>query len=119
VFAELVQSMFDVDKMLYFVAPEWWMPRQVRNKFWIFSQDPNAHQSIGLDSSNNGDFDRSTTVDWGGADRWSSYYVTEDSAPARLGSSLGWLLQLDGDNLRNAFLNAPWVKSGGSDPCRP
>ena len=111
VFAELVQSMFDVDKMLYFVAPEWWMPRQVRNKFWIFSQDPNAHQSIGLDSSNNGDFDRSTTVDWGGADRWSSYYVTEDSAPARLGSSLGWLLQLDGDNLRNAFLNAPWVKA--------
>ena len=22
-----------------------------------------------------------------------------------------WLLQLDGDNLRNAFLNAPWVKA--------
>src|SRR5581483_10540979 len=30
---------------------------------------------------------------------------------AKLGSSLGWLLQLDGDNLRNAFLNAPWVKA--------
>jgi hypothetical protein len=29
----------------------------------------------------------------------------------QLGSSLGWLLQLDGDNLRNAFLNAPWVKA--------
>lgn len=28
-----------------------------------------------------------------------------------LGSSLGWLLQLDGDNSRNAFLNAPWVKA--------
>jgi hypothetical protein len=28
-----------------------------------------------------------------------------------MGSSLGWLLQLDGDNLRNAFLNAPWVKA--------
>jgi hypothetical protein len=24
---------------------------------------------------------------------------------------LGWLLQLDGDDLRNAFLNAPWVKA--------
>ena len=37
--------------------------------------------------------------------------ITEDSAPARLGSSLGWLIQLDGDNLRNAFFNAPWVKA--------
>ena len=26
-------------------------------------------------------------------------------------SSLGWLMQLDGDNMRNAFLNAPWVKA--------
>ena len=40
-----------------------------------------------------------------------SYFITEDSEPARLGSSLGWLLQLDGDNMRNAFLNAPWVKA--------
>jgi hypothetical protein len=37
--------------------------------------------------------------------------ITDDSEPARLGSSLGWLLQLDGDNMRNAFLNAPWVKA--------
>src|SRR5437016_10926290 len=34
-----------------------------------------------------------------------------DGAPAKLRSSLGWLLQLDGDNLRNAFLNSPWVKA--------
>jgi hypothetical protein len=40
-----------------------------------------------------------------------NYYITEDSIPAKQGSSLGWLLQLDGDNLRNAFLNAPWVKA--------
>ena len=40
-----------------------------------------------------------------------NYRITEDSATAKLGSSLGWLLQLDGDNLRNAFLNAPWVKA--------
>lgn len=39
-----------------------------------------------------------------------NYKITEDSTLAKLGSSLGWLLQLDGDNLRNAFLNAPWVK---------
>jgi len=52
-------------------------------------------------------------VGWGGVDdsNRDNYYITEDSAPARLGSSLGWLLQLDGDNLRNAFLNAPWVKA--------
>ena len=50
---------------------------------------------------------------WGGVDdpKRDNYYITEDSNPARLGSSLGWLLQLDGDNMRNAFLNAPWVKA--------
>jgi hypothetical protein len=55
----------------------------------------------------------SSTVGWGGindAER-DNYYITEDSEPAKLGSSLGWLLQLDGDNMRNAFLNAPWVKA--------
>jgi hypothetical protein len=40
-----------------------------------------------------------------------SYFITDESEPARFGSSLGWLLQLDGDNMRNAFLNAPWVKA--------
>jgi hypothetical protein len=50
-------------------------------------------------------------VTWGGEDRADNYYITEDSLPAKMGSSLGWLLQLDGDNLRNAFLNAPWVKA--------
>jgi hypothetical protein len=55
----------------------------------------------------------SSTVGWGGindANR-DNYYITEQSDPAKLGSSLGWLLQLDGDNMRNAFLNAPWVKA--------
>ena len=55
----------------------------------------------------------SDTVTWGGTaeNRVDNYYITEESIPAKLGSSLGWLLQLDGDNLRNAFLNAPWVKA--------
>ena len=43
--------------------------------------------------------------------RQDNYLITEKSATAPMGSSLGWLLQLDGDNLRNAFLNAPWVKA--------
>jgi len=52
-------------------------------------------------------------IGWGGikGQREDNYYITEDSDRAKLGSSLGWLLQLDGDNLRNAFLNAPWVKA--------
>jgi len=31
VVSELVRSIFDVDKMLYFVAPEWWLPRLHRS----------------------------------------------------------------------------------------
>jgi hypothetical protein len=50
-------------------------------------------------------------IGWGGEGRTDNYLITENSTVARLGSSLGWLLQLDGDNLRNAFLNAPWVKA--------
>ena len=53
------------------------------------------------------------TAHWGGARELNrdNYFITEDSRPARLGASLGWLLQLDGDDLRNAFLNSPWVKA--------
>lgn len=101
-FAELVQSMFDIDKMLYFVAPEWWMPR-----------NRSASQDIFRPDANQSEFATYSAVSWGGGRglRDDNYYVTEDSAPARLGSSLGWIIQLDGDNLRNAFLNAPWVKA--------
>jgi hypothetical protein len=55
----------------------------------------------------------SNTAGWGDIDdtRRDNYYITEDSTPAKFGSSLGWLIQLDGDNRRNAFLNAPWVKA--------
>jgi len=54
-----------------------------------------------------------TTANWGGARELNrdNYFITEDSRSARLGSSLGWLLQLDGDDLLNAFLNSPWVKA--------
>jgi hypothetical protein len=52
-------------------------------------------------------------IDWGGAGEAGrdNYYITEKSDPAKLGSSLGWLIQLDGDDLRNAMLNSPWVKA--------
>ncbi|MFJ8209358.1 hypothetical protein [Streptomyces sp. NPDC096033] len=103
VMAELVQTFFDVDRMLYFVAPEWWVPNKLAVK-----------ENLGFDGSGTTEkeFEKSSVVGWGGtSNTGEDYYITADSRPARLGSSLGWLLQLDGDSLRNAFLNAPWVKA--------
>lgn len=145
VVAELLNTIFDVEKMLYFVAPEWWRPRLHRSHQalgGIRTPAPGAgvaaSNGAAADTHESGtiyeslleaagktlikgigpvDEDASITsldtVAWGGANgqRPDSYYVTEESATAKLGSSLGWLLQLDGDNLRNAFLNAPWVKA--------
>jgi hypothetical protein len=39
-----------------------------------------------------------------------AYEITAESEPAPLGSSLGWLMQLDGDDRRNEFLNSPWAR---------
>jgi hypothetical protein len=39
-----------------------------------------------------------------------SYAITNESEPAPMGASLGWLLQLDGDTRRNEFLNSPWAR---------
>ena len=38
------------------------------------------------------------------------YEITDESQPAAFGSSLGWVLQMDGDRRRNEFLNSPWVR---------
>lgn len=100
VLSELINSIFDIDKMLYFVAPEWWKPRK-HNKLSISDSDITVTNSI------NG-----SVVNWAGQqNRPDNYFITDKSEVAPLGSSLGWLLQLDGDDLRNAFLNAPWVKA--------
>jgi hypothetical protein len=96
--SELVNSIFDIDKMLYFVAPEWWKPRR------------HYHQYLGA-QDNYSTFTGNLTS-WSDLEvRPDNYYITERSQAARMGSSLGWLLQLDGDDLRSAFLNAPWVKA--------
>ncbi len=135
VVAELINSIFDVEKMLYFVAPEWWRPRlhRSRQQLGVRPEQPTlptfplpiADRTAGVlarglikrldrpaPTAGRGIVD-ANTVGWGGIDEAErdNYYITENSAPARLGSSLGWLLQLDGDNMRNAFLNAPWVKA--------
>jgi hypothetical protein len=132
VVSELINSIFDVEKMLYFVAPEWWRPRLYRSRQQL-QETPALSNNPPVDG---GEFSKvlqkglmtkmntaelnsksnlmsASTVGWGGindANR-DNYYITESSEPAKLGSSLGWLLQLDGDNMRNAFLNAPWVKA--------
>lgn len=140
--SELVRSIFDVDRMLYFVAPEWWAPR-LHHSSQFLGDAPGE----GSDAGPRVDFGEIAGVSatmarrvsrwvrgaspvsaiprrvkgmpveadahWGGARELNrdNYFITEDSHPARLGSSLGWLLQLDGDDLRNAFLNSPWVKA--------
>jgi hypothetical protein len=120
VVSELLNSIFDIDKMLYFVAPEWWRPR-LHQSHQALGKPPAAAGKITgavvsqLNKAHSEDtsIPATSVVSWGGvgANRADNYYITEDSAPAKLGSSLGWLLQLDGDNMRNAFLNAPWVKA--------
>jgi hypothetical protein len=111
--SEVLNRMFDLEKMLYFVAPEWWKPR-ARS-----AQTMGAETAV-LDAAGNvvkqevsAAIPERGIVSWGGGAEAGrpNYFITETSAIAKLGSSLGWLLQLDGDSMRNAFLNAPWVKA--------
>ena len=132
VLSELINSIFDVDKMLYFVAPEWWRPRLHRSRQQLDEKPPKRADPWRLAGQRDSVLDRgllrraenaglkgatgamgASSVGWGGTDdpMRDNYYITDESEPAPLGSSLGWLLQLDGDNMRNAFLNAPWVKA--------
>jgi hypothetical protein len=97
VLSELINSIFDIEKMLYFVAPEWWKPR-MRAKLVL------GGQTIPATMDGN-------VIRWADDTAHEKYYITDESQPARLGASLGWLMQLDGDDLRNTFLNAPWVKA--------
>ena len=128
VLSELIKSIFDIDKMLYFVAPEWWKARKHYHQSILPSTKGAAGNGrvnpmaakINLQiplikhiSPNPIPTELQTSVtNWSGQEsREDNYYITEESNPAPLGSSLGWLLQLDGDNHRNSFLNSPWVKA--------
>ncbi|RWB30461.1 MAG: peptidoglycan-binding protein [Mesorhizobium sp.] len=98
IYATVLNAIFDVDRMLYFVAPEWWKPRQ--------------HSSLAIGGGSQYSFGPDKIVSWSDSQaRHDNYLITGKSEPARLGSSLGWLLQLDGDDMRNRFLNAPWVRA--------
>lgn len=101
VYATVLNAIFDIDAMLYFVAPEWWKPRK-RAALSFGSNPDGSGSTIGTRH----------IVGWSDSiDRDDNYYITSKSNTARLGSSLGWLLQLDGDDNRNRFLNAPWVRA--------
>jgi hypothetical protein len=108
--SELIRASFDVDRMLYFVAPEWWRPRargteSVRGNWGTPLDKPEETPVETLAADN--------LIGWGGVSNAArmGYPITERSEPAPMGASLGWLLQLDGDRHRNAFLNTPWVKA--------
>lgn len=144
--SELLNAIFDIDKMLYFVAPEYWRPRMhashqvlgrqgsgaasgpssapspaVASGLGLAQRHATATLSRALRSVVRPSFvlqeprtaiDREHLTTWGGSQgRRDNYLITEESNPAPMGASLGWLLQLDGDERRNAFLNAPWVKA--------
>lgn len=96
VYSTVLNSIFDIDKMLYFVAPEWWKPRRHYSQYFGDSAISMGEAEVGWSDN-----------EW----RIDNYYITAKSEPARLGSSLGWILQLDGDDNRNRFLNAPWVRA--------
>ena len=108
--AELVQTYFDVDAMLYFVAPDWWNPRKRGNRgaltMPLVADPAKPKEAVPLGDSSLVRFDSETANR-----RDDNYLITENSDPAALGSSIGWILQLDGDQHRNAFLNAAWVKA--------
>ena len=105
--SEMIRYLFDVDAMLYFVAPDWWRPRA--QALVSKNNQGEIQPTIIADSalSNRSGIGRIPPI---GSYR-PNYLITEETTPAPQGASLGWLIQLDGDLHRNAFLNSPWVKA--------
>lgn len=67
---EIFRSLFDIEKIFFYIAPDWWLPRIAAGQ----------------------------------------YSAQSDEAGDVKVSVMEWLVQLDGDNRRNALLNSPWVK---------
>lgn len=120
--AELIRQLFDVDQMLYFVAPDFWRPDYVTDPanasskgrypvpppVWASTDlDPLVGETVTSWYSHTGKENAPAPQ----GEEWRiNYLLTEDTRPAPMGSSLGWLIQADGDERRNEFLNAAWVK---------
>jgi hypothetical protein len=126
--AELVRQLFDVDEMLFFTAPEYWRPsvQVVHPSESSQGKYPVPRSPLGGGGGGSGPLAGDTVVSWYSytdknnavapngtvSDEWRiNYLLTEETQPAPMGSSLGWLIQSDGDVRRNEFLNAAWVKA--------
>jgi hypothetical protein len=131
--SELIRQIFDVEEMLYFVAPDFWRPHptgtpvteQTPGRYpvpdppWKSPSDPSAPvnhlrgETVASWYSHTDMSYSAPAVDPPGpVKEWRvDYLITEDTQPAPLGSSLGWLIQIDGDARRNEFLNAAWAKA--------
>lgn len=135
--AEMIRQTFDVDEMLYFVAPDYWRPsatdklpdQNTLGKYPV-PKSPWGQEQIAEGACWVNQLPGSTVASWYShtdkapdpekhpnaqctmTPEWRvNYLITEETQPAPLGSSLGWLIQIDGDERRNAFLNASWVKA--------
>ncbi|MFJ7073524.1 hypothetical protein [Streptomyces sp. NPDC098781] len=126
--AELIRQMFDVDRMLYFVAPDYWRPGGVstgkaslgRHPVPQHQWDPAPGDEPLQGATVPGHYSHTAANNPPNAVapvsdealEWRiNYPLTEGSQPAPVGSSLGWLVQIDGDERRNEFLNSSWVKA--------
>jgi hypothetical protein len=99
--SEVLAQVFDFDEVFYFVAPDWWAPRIVIRPQQDLGADPDPADALTLETS---------SATWGDTINPGHYFITDESEAASMGASIGWLLQLDGDDQRNAFLNSPMVK---------
>jgi hypothetical protein len=145
--SELIRQVFDVDEMLYFVAPDFWRPHTSQpppamppseqahaTKCSVGpypvpgpSGEPDPQALAGQTVTSwysrtarnyTGDLEQpnaeaATPIPCPPAiEEWRvNYLITEKTQPAPMGSSLGWLIQIDGDQRRNEFLNAAWAKA--------
>lgn len=108
--SELIRYLFDVDAMLYFVAPDWWRPR-AQTLVSINDQGELQPTVVATPAVSDKVVDIGLIPPFTLPGHRPYYLITEETEPAPMGSSLGWLIQLDGDTNRNAFLNSPWVKA--------
>ncbi|RZU75876.1 hypothetical protein EV384_4449 [Micromonospora kangleipakensis] len=125
--SEATRAVFDVDEMLYYVAPDFWRPQPSEethpgpDSVGVYPVPPppwEATNPVVLEGQTVASWysytDKTNAIDPQGhhTPEWRvDYLITEETQPAPLGSSLGWLIQIDGDERRNEFLNAAWVKA--------
>lgn len=107
--AEYIRELFDVDEMLYFVDPDYYLAKP------LAPPAPQLPTSAIPSFDPNNPLADATITSWprrGFAQAGTNdYLITEDSQPAPRGESLGWTIQLDADERRNEFLNAAWIKA--------